>query len=48
MKYNYFFTIEGDMDGYCAYVPAFRATVVEAKHEGVSMNSYIVSKLASV
>jgi antitoxin HicB len=103
MKYNYFFTVTKEEDGYCAYVPSFKAMVVddnledlvqgveeiietaidtckeegrpippedgniqtsgkvalrlpkslhkkmivEAKHEGVSMNSYIVSKLST-
>jgi len=104
MKYNYFFTITKEDDGYAAFVPAFKSMIVddnlkdlmegiefsietciehyikkgkavpledgdlqpsgkvalrlpktlhkkmivEAKYEGVSMNQYIVSKLASV
>ena len=104
MKYNYFFTLEWDIDGYVAYIPAFQATIVDddidsillaiddaidtciqickkegrpippedgniqasgkialrvpkslhkkiliqAKHEGVSMNQFILSKLAGV
>jgi antitoxin HicB len=103
MKYNYFFTVKWEIDGYCAYIPAFNATVVDdnlddliegvefsietgidickeegrpipvedgdiqtsgkvalrlprslhkkmlvqSKYEGVSMNQYIVSKLAA-
>lgn len=103
MKYNYFYIIQQEEDGYSAYIPAFKATVVDdelksleqgikdtiemaisvyqeegreippedgkiktsgkialrvpkslhrkiifqAKSEGVSMNQYIMSKLAS-
>ena len=35
MKYNYYYTVEFDIDAYTAYVPAFKATVMDDNLPGL-------------